>query len=576
MSAYHHYLCFVVKNDFGPLVQQLVSTLLTHGPLTLPALIHYSTLTPSQARKALIICIQHNIAVADYERRPSPLSSTSSPPPPPPDAAVDPLNVRVLYRVHEASLRCRPRLPSYVQKARERLGEDAALIVQSLCSKGILTTPQLLDLALTLYQQQRQPADLAPSSSSSSEAPPAGKRDELEAALHRLSALRFVKRAIMAKASGEKEGGGGEDEEKEFLSGAEMRKRKREEEKKEKERAKASTRADDSKEEKKTRQRGRKKRDADEDEQLQREAELLRQQQRRRDEEEEAEAERRRRSQADPNGVPDHWVLNDSTFTAEAQRGAMLSYVRERISLTSAFVLTALLRIFPYESFRPPLFEEQRVMDAVGEYAQEAPNPPKLTLSSLRPLLQELANDPAHPLQALGATSYSVDLPSFLSHLQLLQTQSILTCRFSLLASRIYRVLLLHARLEESQLAELCTASRQSVRETLHELMKEEWVVLYEVPRTVDRAPSKTFFLWGVDRRRVKERVRELMYTSAVKVMEREDREREEVSDVMGKLNMQQRIGEQERAQVERWNIAQERLEMAQKKLQEALAVWQE
>ena len=584
MSAYQHYLVFVVRHEFGPLVQQLASTLLTHGPLTLPAVIHHSTLTPSQARKALLILIQHNIVVADYEHRPSPPPSSSSssssfPPPlapPPTEAAVDPLSVRVLYRVHDTSLRCRPRFPSYVQTARERLGEDAGLLVQALCTKGILTTPQLLDHALALHQQGQAEGGAGSSSAPAAGVAGAGKHDELEAALHRLVSLRFVKRALMAKASGEHKGGDDDDEEKEYFSTAEMKKRKREEEKKEKERAKASTaRMDDGREEKKTKPRGRKKKEADNDERLQREADLLRQQQRQREEEEE-ETERRRRQQADPNGIPDHWMLNDSTFTAETQREAMLSYVRERISPTSAFVLAALMRMLPYESIRPPVLEEGRIMEAVGEHAAAAASPPKVTPSSLRPLLQELTTDPAHPLQAQGATSYSVDFPSFLSHLQLLQTQSILSSRFSLLASRIYRVLLLHSRLEESQLAELCTASRQSVRETLHELMKEEWVLLYEVPRTVDRAPSKTFFLWGVDRRKVKERVRELMYTSAVKVMEREAKEREEVADVMSRLNMQQRIGDKERRQVERWNIAQERLEMAQKHIQHTLAVWHE
>ena len=222
------------------------------------------------------------------------------------------------------------------------------------------------------------------------------------------------------------------------------------------------------------------------------------------------------------------------------------------------------------------MYEEGQVMEAVTALAKEASAPPRVTAAVLHSVLMEMTGDASHLLQLRGTTSFSIDFPAFLSHLQLLQTQSILTAHFSLLAARIYRVLLVHSRLEESQLAELCTASRQSVRETLHELMKNEWVCLYEVPRTVDRAPSKTFFLWGVDRAKVKERVRELMYVSAVKAMEREAKEKVEVADVMGKVDMQQRIGEKDKQRVERWRIGHERLEMAQKSIQDLLAVWQD
>ena len=155
MSAFHHYLCTVVKHQFGPLVQQLVSTLLTHGPLTLAAAVHYSALTPSQTRKALIIGIQHNVIVADYENKQSsaaaaqqqPASSASSP-----SAAAErkdgnaigggsnaaaEAEVRVLYRVHEAALKCRPRFPSYITMTRDRHGDvSAAPLSTALSTAG--------------------------------------------------------------------------------------------------------------------------------------------------------------------------------------------------------------------------------------------------------------------------------------------------------------------------------------------------------------------------------------------------------------------------------------------------------
>ena len=565
MSEYHHFLSFVAKQHFGPLVQQLISTLLTHGPLTLSAITHCSGLPPSQTRKSLVIAIQHNIVVANYERKATqpPPRATSLASAPSSTTTVDLTALRVLYRVNTAALRCRPRYPAYVTRLRDKMGDNEATIVQVLCMHGILSTQQLMDHATQLHSTSpltSTSSDPSPATSSPSSVPPPPpqpmeKRRQLDEALERLASGRWVKKAIMAQTNGkvDDEKKVDEDEgEAEYGAGGNTaatdgKKRRRAGDKEEKK-----------EEPKKARGRPAKKKKGTVEEE-------------RKDEEE---SKQQPMDAAISDGgvvLSDHWVLNDAMFTLDTQREAMQRYAHDRIGPTAAFVLSIVLSLSPYESVRPVVVDESTVLTA----CQAEPKAPKLTASTLHSYLVELTLDASHLLTQRSPTSYSLNMPSFLSHMRLLQTQSILTARYSLLSARLYRLLLLHKRLEETQLAELATASRQDVRSLLHRLVREEWVVVSEVARTVDRAPSKSFFVWGIDEQRVKTRIVDILYTTCVKLGERLAAERAEVGGVMERVEMEQHIDEVERDKVERWRVAQERLQLALREVNEHLALWE-
>jgi len=558
MSESHHFLSYVAKQHFGPLVQQLVSTLLTHGPLTLAAISHCSNLPPSQTRKSLVIAIQHNIVVANYERKatqPPPRATSLASPAQPAATVVDLTSLRVLYRVNTAALRCRPRYPAYVSRVRSSMGDDEALIVQVLCMHGILSTQQLMDHAAT---QLHSASPLTPPSASPTPPLPAERRQQLDAALERLANGRWVKRAIMAHTNGKATA---DDEEKKFnkddgaeaeyntATTADAKKRKR---------GAAADKEEKKEEVKKGRGRpAKKKKGAAEEE-----------------ERKEEESREQRVDEADRDGavvLSDHWVLNDAMFTLDTQREAMQRYAHDRVGSTAAFVLSIVLSLSPYESVRPVAVDEAAVLAA----CQALPDAPKLTAATVHSYMVELTLDASHLLSQRTLTSYSLNLPSFLAHMRTLQIQSILTARYSLLSARLYRLLLIHKRLEETQLAELATASRQDVRSLLHRLVREEWVVVSEVARTVDRAPSKSFFVWAVDEAKVRERVVDLLYVSCVKLGERLAVERAAVGGVMERVEMEQHIDEVEREKVERWRVAQERLQLALKEVNEHLALWE-
>jgi len=67
---------------------------------------------------------------------------------------------------------------------------------------------------------------------------------------------------------------------------------------------------------------------------------------------------------------------------------------------------------------------------------------------------------------------------------------------------RIIRLLYEKGKLDEKAIINLTLMNPLEVRQKLTELMSGGFVQIQEVPRSADRAPSRTFYLWDIDYRR--------------------------------------------------------------------------
>jgi hypothetical protein len=53
--------------------------------------------------------------------------------------------------------------------------------------------------------------------------------------------------------------------------------------------------------------------------------------------------------------------------------------------------------------------------------------------------------------------------------------------------------------LDQKQIADYSMQPTKETRETLYKMLRSGFVVLQDIPRTSDRAPSRTFYVWGAD-----------------------------------------------------------------------------
>lgn len=140
--------------------------------------------------------------------------------------------------------------------------------------------------------------------------------------------------------------------------------------------------------------------------------------------------------------------------------------------------------------------------------------------------------------------------------------QSLCRSRYGSLAARIFRCLLVHHRLEESQLSEYVVAPRKDVRRLLYTMYDAHLLSLQEIPRSSDRMPQKTFYLWGIHVPSVCAHYLEQLYFSWCNLRTRIDAETDAAKPVLDKVDTAKLMSAKEKDVVERWKKGADRLEL--------------
>jgi DNA-directed RNA polymerase III subunit RPC3 len=156
-------------------------------------------------------------------------------------------------------------------------------------------------------------------------------------------------------------------------------------------------------------------------------------------------------------------------------------------------------------------------------------------------------------------------------------TQTMVRDRWGALAARLFRLLSSQSSaMEETQIAELCTAPKKKVREHLYAMMRAHLVHMQEIPKSADRQPSRTFFLWHAPFDRVHSVVTDLLFQGWANLRTRAEREREKVHGVLDKIDTAKPISEEEKNRLEAWKKSAERIEAAICKLNSLILLFVE
>jgi DNA-directed RNA polymerase III subunit RPC3 len=93
--------------------------------------------------------------------------------------------------------------------------------------------------------------------------------------------------------------------------------------------------------------------------------------------------------------------------------------------------------------------------------------------------------------------------------------------RFGILGGRAWRLLATHRRLEEQQIATFSTAPLKRTRELLFNLARAGFISLQEIPKTSERHPGRTFYVWGVVGREIYREVMRLAFLTSLNLREK-------------------------------------------------------
>jgi len=126
----------IMSNDFGRVVSAVCSRLLSHGATTLAELAKGVELPASQLRNALLVLVQHNI-VKCISKPPGKLQVNREP--------------SILYEASLDAVFLRRWYPRMLMWVRERYGSDEELVLQELLAYGRMPMQQLIESATQSY-----------------------------------------------------------------------------------------------------------------------------------------------------------------------------------------------------------------------------------------------------------------------------------------------------------------------------------------------------------------------------------------------------------------------------------------
>ncbi|TPX61940.1 hypothetical protein PhCBS80983_g00859 [Powellomyces hirtus] len=115
--------------------------------------------------------------------------------------------------------------------------------------------------------------------------------------------------------------------------------------------------------------------------------------------------------------------------------------------------------------------------------------------------LEALTQDDMHLVtkeSEAGGGQFSVNLQTAGIELKGRMMESIVQEKFGDTARRIWRILLLMQKLNETQVAKLALCPLKTARHCLYAMMNAGLAFIQDVPKTLDHSAARTFFLWYV------------------------------------------------------------------------------
>ena len=214
------------------------------------------------------------------------------------------------------------------------------------------------------------------------------------------------------------------------------------------------------------------------------------------------------------------WRVNSDEFNRRFRHVACAALVREKIDDAAGHLLLVMLELT--RAHEQSVNEERST--PVGEreiviHVGRNPGVFKFTPELINTTLEKMVTDTSELISRIddhagggNGTQYCVNMRRIIDLIRMKEIEAVVRERFGGPACRVFRLLIMKRNLEQKQIAEMAMIPVKDTRELLYKLLKAEYVMIQEVARTSDHAPSRTFYLWRVDLLRVVEQVGRELY----------------------------------------------------------------
>jgi len=211
-----------------------------------------------------------------------------------------------------------------------------------------------------------------------------------------------------------------------------------------------------------------------------------------------------------------YFRVNYDRFNVLIRNKIISSAAGERFNDGAAQVMQALLKATEgkQKNVKDVRSDPTNLADILRHVQDEDALPAGLILSSKKPKLSEVVQQYLHMLSFHDNTTQSGMTARFLTiigkkvqvefdtvgaRLRQRVLEAVTRERHGDEGVRVLRLLLNSGKMDEKQISKIAMMAPKDVRPLLSAMSAESLISLQEVPRTTDRNPTRTFYLWYVD-----------------------------------------------------------------------------
>jgi len=224
-----------------------------------------------------------------------------------------------------------------------------------------------------------------------------------------------------------------------------------------------------------------------------------------------------------------YWHINFDRFDQMFLDQMIIDATAERLDQSASKIVATILKMTEME--RTMVTGVTRSI-SVFDIMKKLPNIPRLEQQEVSQYLSLLSDEKTGGFVSktddAGGGMFSVDIKKSIGLICEFACATVVQERFGSKACRVFRLLIQKKLLEQKQIGELAMIPFKEVKELLYKLFEERFIKIQEVSKTSDYAPSRTFYLFGVDMPQVSRLLLSKCYQAIGNLMARRKHEMEE------------------------------------------------
>ncbi|KAI9347949.1 RNA polymerase III subunit RPC82 helix-turn-helix domain-containing protein [Zopfochytrium polystomum] len=233
---------------------------------------------------------------------------------------------------------------------------------------------------------------------------------------------------------------------------------------------------------------------------------------------------------ADEDGV---WRLNFSQFTVLARN-------KSRINANAAEVIKAILILGEHTSMcKFETTSQPASLPAISSRVDEDKLSETVTTPWLENVLAILEENELRFISKTddrGGGMYVLNTQKACDHVRRDIIETYVREKFGNIGCRVWRLLFLQGMLGEKDVAKLAMVAYPTARQTLYSLTQSRLAFLQDVPKTLDHAPSRTFYLFFVSLQKCVDTLVDESYEVLMRLKLRREKQRQLVAPILEKL----------------------------------------